>query len=239
MMSLKVKSRWVACSIHLAISVVILVALLSLIFFSWFPYDLIFAGGIDGLKILMGVDLVLGPLLTLIVFVPGKKGLKFDLTLIGITQLGCLLAGLSLVYNERPLAQVIADDGVHLLAASDYKYYKLQLSDLPGRSPKYVMLDLPEDRTQLGTIKFTTELVDKKPFVFRTDLYMPMNQVDEQRFHQRIAFIQKMMPGQELNKLSKIGKSDCWWIPILSKHTTGYACTHPGKGIIRLSERNF
>jgi hypothetical protein len=40
-----------------------------------------------------GRDLALGPLLTLIVFEPGKPSLKFDLSCIVLLQLGALLYG--------------------------------------------------------------------------------------------------------------------------------------------------
>jgi hypothetical protein len=238
-MAIKIESRWAAFGIHLLISVIVLVALLSLIFFVWFPYDLIFAGGIDGLKILMGVDLILGPLLTLIVFKAGKKGLKFDLSMIALLQIACLIAGSWLVYNERPLIQLLADDGVHLLAASDFKQYHIQVGDLPGRSPKHIMLDLPEDRSQLGIIKFSTELSDGKPFSFRDDLYLPLSTLDEQRFQQRIKFIQSDMSQLQLEKLARLEDEECSWVPLVSKHNFGHACTNYGKGIIRLSERNW
>ena len=45
------------------------------------------------MQIIIGVDLIMGPVPTLIVFKADKKGLKFDLTLIGIFQ-GVCLAGM-------------------------------------------------------------------------------------------------------------------------------------------------
>jgi len=238
-MSYKVESRWLAFGIHLSISLVVLIALLSLIFFVWFPHDLIFAGGIDGLKILMGVDLILGPLLTLIVYKHGKKGLVFDLSLIALLQFACLFAGTWLVFNERPLVQLLADDGVHLLAASDFKQYQIELADLPGSYPKHVLLELPEDLSILGSVKFNTELVDNKPFTFRDDLYRSIEVIGQQRFEQRIGFIQSSMSDSELARLDALSTMDCAWVPLISKHNFGYACTNFSQGIIRLSERNF
>jgi hypothetical protein len=238
-MSYKVKSRWLAFGIHLSISLIVLMALLSLIFFVWFPHDLIFAGGINGLKILMGVDLILGPLLTLIVYKHGKKGLAFDLTLIALLQFACLFAGTWLVFNERPLVQLLADDGVHLLAASDFKQYDIQLSALPGSYPKHVLLELPEDLSILDNIKFNTELVDNKPFTFRDDLYLPIEGIEQQRFSRRIEFIQSSMSAAELARLNNLHNESCAWVPLTSKHNFGYACTSFSKGIIRLSDRGF
>ena len=73
--------------IHLTISFIIFLVLAYLIVLHWYPLPYFHTdGGWRGIRIIAGVDLVLGPLLTLIVFKPGKPGLKFDLTLIGLAQ---------------------------------------------------------------------------------------------------------------------------------------------------------
>jgi hypothetical protein len=238
-MALNVKSRWAAFAIHLAISLVILIGLLAIIFFFWFPKDLIFAGGIGGLKILMGVDLVLGPLLTLLVYQQHKPSLRMDLTIIGLIQAACLLAGLWLIFNERPIVQVLADDGVHLLAASDLDYFEMTTPDIPGSTPKYVMLDLPEDRAKIGSIKFTTEFVEEKPFTFRDDLYLDMSSQSSDRYQSRIDFIQELMTEEDVAALAALNAKECDWIPLHSKHASGFACVNREDGIMRLSERRF
>ena len=187
----------------------------------------------------MGVDLILGPLLTLIVYKYGKKGLALDLSFIALLQFSCLFAGTWLVFNERPLVQLLADDGVHLLAASDFNQYDIELTDLPGSYPKHVLLELPEDLSILSNIKFNTELIDSKPFTFRDDLYRAMKITGQQQFEHRIDFIQKSVSNSELTRLNKLSNEDCAWVPLISKHNYGYACTNFSKGIIRLSDRNF
>ncbi len=74
-------NRWKAFAIHMGASLLLFLGLLLIIINVWFP-GILFSidGGWDGLKILLGVDLVLGPLLTLLVYKAGKPGLKFDLT---------------------------------------------------------------------------------------------------------------------------------------------------------------
>jgi hypothetical protein len=51
------------------------------------------AGGWEGLRIVIAVDLVLGPLLTLVVYKAGKSSLTFDLSCIAIFQIACLGGG--------------------------------------------------------------------------------------------------------------------------------------------------
>lgn len=84
-------SRFKAFSIHFAISFAIFLILLYFILFQWYPQPLFSTdGGWRIIRIIVGVDLVLGPLLTLIVFKAGKPGLKFDLTIIAFLQITAL-----------------------------------------------------------------------------------------------------------------------------------------------------
>ncbi len=73
--------------IHFGISFAIFLALAYVLLFIWFP-DFFYEsdGGWEGMRIVIGVDLVMGPLLTFSVYKPGKPGLKFDLTVIGLVQ---------------------------------------------------------------------------------------------------------------------------------------------------------
>jgi len=182
---MKISSRLGAFAVHVLISALILIILLSIILFVWFPNGLIFAGGIEGLKIVMAVDLVLGPLLTLIVFKPEKKGLKFDLSAIAALQILCLSYGMWMVYSQRPLVQVIIDDGIHVLSASDVQEHDLAVNKIMGAYPKNVMMDLPDDQATWGSVKLMTELADAIPFAFREDLYLPMPKVDAANYQQR------------------------------------------------------
>lgn len=238
-MSLSVNSRWAAFAIHLGISVALLLILLGIIFFLWFPYDLIFAGGIEGLKILLGVDLILGPLLTLIVFNKAKKSLKFDLSVIAALQLSCLVAGLWLIYNERPIAQVLADDGIHLHSPAVFKAYDVQKPNLPGSNPKHVLLDLPKDKNGLAELKITTSLVGKVPLTARTDLWLPIQNIDRAAYQDRLTLIKESIGDQRANIMAKLPNGNCTWVPLHSIHNDGYACTSYEKGIIQLSKKEL
>ena len=98
-------NRFSAFAIHLAISFVIFLVLAYLVVFEWYPGILFDTdGGWRGMRIIIGVDLVLGPALTLVAYKHGKPGLKFDLVCIALLQTVCLTAGTYVVWSERPLA---------------------------------------------------------------------------------------------------------------------------------------
>ena len=94
-------TRLSAFATHLGISFIIFLALAYLVVFHWYPGILFDAdGGWRGMQIIFAVDLVLGPMLTLAVFKPGKPGLKTDMTFIGLLQTVCLIAGTYVVWAD-------------------------------------------------------------------------------------------------------------------------------------------
>jgi hypothetical protein len=86
----------------------------------WYPPPLFQASGLEQfLTILLGVDVIVGPLLTLIVFRSGKPGLKKDLGLIAIAQAAALVYGLHVMWQARPVFLVAAVDRFQVLSAND------------------------------------------------------------------------------------------------------------------------
>ena len=97
------RSRYSAFAGHFAISAAIMGGFCALTFFVWYPHPYFAASSAwSALRVLIVVYLVIGPLLTLIVFKPGKWGMKFDLWVIGTLQLAALVIGGSAIYRERP-----------------------------------------------------------------------------------------------------------------------------------------
>ena len=131
-------TRWHASGAHLLISAAIAAAVLTLMLTVWYPPPLFeAAGGNDLALILIGVDVVIGPLLTLIVFKPGKRGLRFDLAAIAVFQLAAARAGQrernSGVFNQamhriekpRNFLNLIDDDPNEAVAACEHSALEL------------------------------------------------------------------------------------------------------------------
>ncbi|PVZ71849.1 hypothetical protein [Pelagibaculum spongiae] len=99
------KTRAKAFLIHLLISTLILIVLSYWLVFIWYPGPLFFTdGGYQGLWLILGCDLVLGPLITLIIFNPNKATslIKKDLLAIGFIQLAALSGGVWATWESRP-----------------------------------------------------------------------------------------------------------------------------------------
>jgi hypothetical protein len=137
-------SRWKAAGIHLSLSVTIGLIVGALLFGVWYPPPYFHAVGADVLVLLLvGVDVVLGPVLTLVVFKAGKRGLKLDLAIIAIVQSIALVYGLSVVLESRPVFLVAATDRFVLVSAQD-----LDPADLAkGTRPEFRTLSWTGPRT--------------------------------------------------------------------------------------------
>ena len=140
------KNRWQAFFSHLLISAILFSVLVWVIVGLWYPGVFVDMGGWAGIKIVAGVDLVLGPLLTLIIYNKNKKEIKWDLAIIACIQSACLAYGMWMVYQERPLLQVFTDDSLYVLTAGDMRLYGLGVDivdEYVGDFPKKIYLDLP------------------------------------------------------------------------------------------------
>jgi len=112
-------TRYTAFAIHLATSLLVVGVLLGISILSWFPSPLFeIDGGWSGLRLVALVDLVLGPLLTLIVFRAGKPGLKVDMGIIASVQIIALSYGVWTLHENRPVLLVYADDLIKPVPAS-------------------------------------------------------------------------------------------------------------------------
>lgn len=147
-------SRWKASAIHLSLSAIIASAVLALMLLVWYPYPLFAAvGGQQVLLILLGVDVVLGPLITLLIFntMKSSRMLKFDLSVIAILQSAALIYGMSIVFQARPVYVVFSKDSfdlatAHMLSKEDLAKVEIpEFRSLPLTGPVYVYSEMPTD----------------------------------------------------------------------------------------------
>ena len=147
-MSMRGSGKLHAFGIHLGISAGVVAAALGVVFLFWYPppyFQVI--GTWTVLRVLIGVDLILGPLLTLIVFRRGKPRLLLDLSLIAAIQLGALIYGLTVIYQERPYAAVFVVDRFEILTKGEVDLTRIPpaLGSKPARGPLLVIARVPED----------------------------------------------------------------------------------------------
>ena len=175
----KAMSRFQAFAIHLMISCVVVLAFLTVMKQFWYP-DFFFeaSAGWGVLKILIMVDLVLGPLITLIIFKSGKPGLKFDLSVIAALQVVALLYGGSIVFQNRPGYLVFAVDRFEVVAATlvdDAVIPDAGLRRTVANPIPIVYASLPEDQDARDKILFEV-VAGGADIEMRPELYQPFQE---------------------------------------------------------------
>ena len=155
-------NRFQASAIHLGISLVIATLVGCLIYFVWYPHPYFqVAGGSNLMLLIMGVDIVIGPLLTLVVYKAGKKGLAFDLGCIAVLQTMAFFYGLSVIAQARPVFIVAALDRfipVYANGLDDADLAQAKRSEFATRSwtgPRLVGAKLPADAKEKNDLTFS------------------------------------------------------------------------------------
>jgi hypothetical protein len=155
-------SRWRASGIHLLISATIAAISFFVTLKVWYPSPLFTAeGGNDILLILIGVDVIIGPLVTLVIFKSGKPGLRFDLTVIAVLQASALAYGTHVMFVARPVYIALVDDQFETVRANDLEPANVarakrpEFQSVPLTGPQYIAVDLPKD------IKALRELISQ------------------------------------------------------------------------------
>jgi hypothetical protein len=166
---LKIFSRWKAAGIHLSISVAVALAVIAAMLFLWYPTPYFQAMGGGGLLMLVtGVDVVLGPLITLIIFNTKKKSLKFDLMCVAVVQVIALAYGVSTMFQARPAYTVFNKDRFDVVIAADIsdkeraKVTDAAFKSLSLTGPQIVAMEQPSNLKEID--RMITSGIDSRAF---------------------------------------------------------------------------
>lgn len=173
-----------AALLHFLGSLLVAALAAALVLLVWFPppYDLL-SGGRSLFLMLVGVDVVCGPLLTLVLFNPAKRRRELftDMSLVVLVQLSALAYGLHTAYAARPLFLVHEVDRFRVITASDYGDADVRPAiaalDAPLRphwfkGPVTVGVREPRDGEERKTVLMES-VVGGRDFSQRPDFYVP------------------------------------------------------------------
>ena len=157
------KFRVEAFGWHLLASGIVLTVLLGTLYVGWYQWPGWYSTDVGQVTfVLTGVDLVVGPLLTLIIASPLKprRVLARDVAVIAIVQLCSLLYGATQLWNGRPLYYAFSEDVLQIVQAYDIgseqralaRQQKAPLAPHWYSFPRWIWAPLPqnaEDRDKI------------------------------------------------------------------------------------------
>lgn len=150
-------TRRTAALVHLAASALVVATVAAVLFGVWYPGPFRqLSGGITLFFILAGVDVVLGPLLTAVVFNPAKsrRELATDLGVVVLLQAGALAYGVWTMAAARPVWLAFEVDLFRVVSAVDVDEQLLSeapaaLRQLSWTGPGLVGTDKPVGDRQI------------------------------------------------------------------------------------------
>jgi len=176
----RLKAASKAALIHLSASALVASLAALLVLTVWYPYPYyLLSGGRNLFLILISVDVVCGPLLTLVLYNPKKprRELFTDLSLVVAIQLAALVYGLNVVHAARPLFLVHEAARFSVVTMGDYgdadvdeALARLDAPLRPGwfKGPATVGIRIPSDPGERQEV-----LLGGRDFVQHPEFYIP------------------------------------------------------------------
>jgi hypothetical protein len=168
-----VKQKTIAFLAHFTASLIIIGIFVGIVLFLWYPQPFATIENVwEILRIIILVDVILGPLVTLIIYKKDKASLKFDLSLIAAVQIAALAWGVYVTFQQRPVYLVLYTDFFIIVPAvdADMEYARSNKLVIPAQ----IYLELPaneDDASRILMQQYTNGTVTSN----RSDLYRPID----------------------------------------------------------------
>lgn len=230
------KDRLQASAVHFSLSVLVAALSALLVFGLWYPYPYReISGGRELFMLVVAVDVIMGPLITLAIFDRRKpwKELRRDLFIVVLLQLSALCYGLWTVALARPVHMVFEIDRFRIVHAIDVPDELLPqtpkgLSARPYTGPSVLGLRAFKDGQE--QMEMTMAALQGVQLGFRPDLWQdyaasrqdvmrvakPVGEL-RQRFPAQVAAIDAALAGQgaaadAARYLPLAGRKDFWTV---------------------------
>jgi hypothetical protein len=148
--------RFKAFGLHLSASASALTLILGSLYFGWYRWPGWYLTDVtEVVAVMIGVDIVVGPLLTLMIANQKKsrRELTRDVAMIVVVQLCALIYGSVSLWNGRPLYYAFSENVIQLVQAYDIDVHEVKagLQTNPAlaphwyRLPQWIWAPLPQD----------------------------------------------------------------------------------------------
>jgi hypothetical protein len=157
------KFRLKAFGLHLLASAIVLTLTLGALYLGWYHWPGWYLADVPHVvAVMIGVDLVVGPLVTLIIASAAKsrRELGRDIAMIATVQLIALVYGTTALWNGRPLYYAFSDNCLQVIQAYDIDPDELDVARRQHAAlvphwyslPRWIWAPLPKDPTESSKI---------------------------------------------------------------------------------------
>jgi hypothetical protein len=161
------KFRLKAFGLHLLGSATALTLILAVLYFGWYHWPGWYLSEVTHvIAVLVGVDVVIGPLVTLIIANAAKprRELTRDVAIVVTVQLAALIYGTTALWSGRPLYYAFSENCLSVVQANDIdaqsleqaRAQKVQLVPHWYSLPRWIWAPIPEDADKAADIVAST-----------------------------------------------------------------------------------
>lgn len=207
------RNKLKAFAIHLGISFVIALLSVALVFFVWYPAPLHKALGVTGIfLLLLVIDVILGPVLTFVVYKKGKRTLVMDLAVIALLQVAALSYGLWTVAEGRPAWLVFGGNHFELVRKIDIDPHELT-REPSWWGPEWVSVREP---LTLNRSLFSSNTAGSNQSLYRQPANYRALELESNRIRQRalpLSLLERSNPAEQVEAvLSQWPTADGWFV---------------------------
>ncbi|WOB08527.1 TfpX/TfpZ family type IV pilin accessory protein [Piscinibacter gummiphilus] len=218
------RDRFRALLLHLLLSASLITAVLTAIYCVWYPSPIASAAGLSDLVVVVVVvDIVLGPLLTFVVFNRAKKSLRLDLACIATLQLAVLAYGVYTIGVARPAWIVFNADRFDLVLAHELeaRFTGKAAAEYRAASwtgPRWVASVNPIDAEERNSLIFESA-TGGADLPQRPDLYVPIESQREslKRHAKQLDELKQFNPAGAVARLRQDWPSADGWLPLMAR----------------------
>jgi len=147
------REKFIATAIHFLVTLTLAACAAALIFLVWFPTPYAtMIGGTELFMLVVGCDLALGPLISLVIYNSRKsrRELITDYAVIGAVQIAALVYGVTILAGTRPVYVAFSLDRLEIVTARDIQVAELAAAhepiyrSLPLTGPRFVGVEVPD-----------------------------------------------------------------------------------------------
>jgi len=151
------REKLVATGIHFLVTLALAACAAALIFLVWFPDPFeTMIGGTELFMLVVGCDLALGPLISLVIYNSRKsrRQLIADYSIVGTVQIAALVYGVFVLAGTRPVYVAFNHDRLEVVTAREISDAELAAAktplykSLPLTGPRLVGIEVPKADAQ-------------------------------------------------------------------------------------------
>jgi hypothetical protein len=194
-----------------------------LVFYLWFPNDYAaMVGGLNLFLLVCGVELVLGPVISFVIYNPTKsrRELVLDYSAVGFIQVAALIFGIHSTFTARPVFTVFVKDRFEIVTQAeighDLHIVPSDLMPLSWTGPKLISVQFPDGHLKNSEILFSA--LAGRDIHLMPEYYRPFSPDD---VIEKSGSIQELVAEVEdpdlRSQLSALKSENVGWYPVIAR----------------------